>query len=71
MGDVDYNDQMTHLKKQKRQRKWYMRLIIKLFSMSCYNSYLIFKHFNPEKKVDYPEYKETLMMQLVGNVRAP
>ena len=52
MGGVNYNDQMTHLRKEK---KWYIRLIIKInFDvMSCYNSYLVFKHF-------YPEFKEQL-----------
>ena len=29
MGGVDYNDQMTHLRKEKQQKIWYIRLIIK------------------------------------------
>ena len=33
MGGVDYNDQVTRLKKQKRQKKWYTRLVIKLIFM--------------------------------------
>ena len=62
MGGVNYNDQMTHLRKEKQQKKWYIRLIIKInFDvMSCYNSYLVFKHFYPGKKIKYPEFKEQL-----------
>ena len=33
MGGVDYNDQMTRLQKQKRQKKWYTKLVIKLIFM--------------------------------------
>ena len=71
MGGVDHSDQMTRLKKQKRQKKWYIRLVIKLIFMSCYDSYLVCKHLNPNEKVDYPTYKENLIVELVGFVRAP
>ena len=54
MGGVDYNDQMTRLKKQKRQKKGYTRLV--LIFMWCYNSYLVYKHLNPDEKVYYPAY---------------
>ena len=34
MGGVDYNNQMTRLKKQKRQKKGYTILVVKLFLCS-------------------------------------
>ena len=71
MGGVDYNDQMTHLRKEKRQKKWYIRLIIKLILMSCYDSYLVFKHFYPGKKIRYPEFKEQLAIELIELMRNP
>ena len=71
MRGVHYNDQMTRLKKQKRQKKWYTGLVIKLIFMYCYNSYLVYKHLNANEKVDYPAYKEHLISELVGFVRAP
>ena len=71
MGGVDHNDQMTHLRKEKWQKKWYIRLIIKNILMSCYNSYLVFKHFYPGKKIRYPEFKEQLAIKLVGFMRNP
>ena len=66
MGGVDYNDQVTRLKKQKRKKKWYTRLVIKLF---LYSSYLVHKHLNPNEKVDHPAYKEHLIGELAGFVR--
>ena len=39
--------------------------------MSCYNSYLVFEHFNPGKKIRYPEFKEQLAIKLVGFTRNP
>ena len=59
MGGVDYNDQITCLKKQKRKKKWYTRLVIKLIFMWCYNSYLVHKHLNPNEKIDHPRIKST------------
>ena len=67
MGGVDYNDQITCLKKQKRKKKRYTRLVIKLIFL--YNSYLVHKHLNPNEKVDHPAYKEHLIGELVGFVR--
>ena len=71
MGGVNYNDQMTHLRKEKRQKKWCIRLTIKLILTSCYNSYLVFKHFYPGKKIKYPKAKEQLTIELVGFTRNP
>ena len=45
--------------------------MIKLILISCYNSHLVFKHFYPEKKIKYPEYKEQLAIELVGFTRNP
>ena len=39
--------------------------------MSCCNSYLVFKHFYPGKQIKYPEFKEQLVIKLVGFMRNP
>ena len=72
MGGVGYNDQIWPVwKAEKAKMKWHTRLVIRLIFMYCYNSYLVYKHLNPNEKVDYPAYKEHLIGELVGFVRAP
>lgn len=41
MGAVDTNDQMTTVRKSRKQLRWYMRLIVKFLEISAYNSYII------------------------------
>ena len=74
MGAVDTNDQMTTVRKSRKQLRWYMRLIIKFLEISAYNSYIIEGHFKehlPERqrKRDFTAFREDLIHKLVGHWR--
>ena len=74
MGAVDTNDQMTTVRKSRKQLRWYMRLIVKFLEISAYNSYIIEGHFKehlPERqrKRDFTAFREDLIHELVGHWR--
>lgn len=70
MGAVDTNDQMTTVRKSKKQLRWYMRLIVKFLEISAYNSYIIEGHFKEHlpkhrRKKDFTAFTEDLIHELV------
>ena len=74
MGAVDTNDQMTTVRKSRKQLWWYMHLIIKCLEIASYNSYIVEGHFKehaPEncRKRDFTAFREDLIHELVGNWR--
>ena len=77
MGGVDKNDQLAIVRKEMKQLSWYNRVFIKLLEMAIYNSYVMEEtvktHRNPAGKVirGVLDFKDDLVSQLVGNVRAP
>ena len=75
MGGVDRNDQLTSILKNRKQMRWYMRLVIKFLEVVAFNSYIIegfFLDHNPpgKRKRDLAAFREELILQLVGNWRA-
>ena len=53
MGGVDRNDQLTSILKNRKQMRWYMRLVIKFLEVVAFNSYIIegfFLDHNPPGK---------------------
>ena len=75
MGGVDRNDQLTSILKNRKQMRWYMRLVIKFVEVVAFNSYIIegfFLDHNPpgKRKRDLAAFREELILQLVGNWRA-
>ena len=73
MGAVDTNDQMTTVRKSRKQLWWYMRLIIKCLEIAAYNSYIVEGHFKehaPEnRRRGFTAFREDLVHELVGNWR--
>ena len=72
MGGVDLCDQMTAVNKSKKQRRWYLRVFIKLLLIAIHNAYILegFKvqHvLQGKRKRDLLQFKEELCLQLVGN----
>ena len=71
MGAVDQNDQMTSVRKSRKQLRWYMRVAIKGLELAAYNAYVIegfFKDHFPEqrRKRDFMAFREDLILQLIG-----
>lgn len=44
MGGVDICDQMTILNKSKKQKRWYLRIFLKIVLLSIHNSYILEGH---------------------------
>ena len=74
MGAVDTNEQMTTVRKSRKQLRWYMRRIVKFLEISAYNSYIIEGHFKEhlherQRKRDFTAFREDLIHELVGHWR--
>lgn len=74
MGGVDRNDQLTSIVKNRKQMRWYMRLVIKCLELAAYNAYVVegffMEHCIPgERKRDFAAFREELIIQLVGTWR--
>lgn len=72
MGGVDLCDQMTAVNKSKKQKRWYLRVFIKVMLLCIYNAYILeaYKHQHNRagrRKRDLLSFKEDLCLQLVGN----
>ena len=72
MGGVDLCDQMTSLNKAKKQKRWYLRVFLKIVMISIYNAYILEGHIIPHlprgrRKRDLLSFQEELCIQLVGN----
>lgn len=72
MGGVDLSDQMTAVNKSKKQKRWYLRIFLKMVLLSIYNAYILEGFKRPEtprgrRKRDLLSFKEDLCVQLVGN----
>ena len=72
MGGVDLSDQMTAVNKSKKQKRWYLRIFLKMVLLSIYNAYILEGFKCPEtprgrRKRDLLSFKEDLCVQLVGN----
>lgn len=75
-GRVDRNDQMTRVRKGQKQMRWYMWLVIKFIEISAYNAYLLdgyIREHEPQgsRKYDLHRFKKEMIMELVGQTRAP
>ena len=77
MGGVDKNDQLAVVRKEMKQLVWYNRIFLKLLEIAVYNSYIIEESIRPHRnqagkvKRGVLDYKDELVQQLIGNVRAP
>jgi hypothetical protein len=72
MGGVDICDQMTAVNKSKKQRRWYLRVFIKILLLSIYNAYVLEGHKRQHfaagrRKRDLLSFKEDICKQLIGN----
>ena len=72
MGGVDLSDQMTAVNKSKKQKRWYLRIFLKMVLLSIYNAYILEGFKRPQtprgrRKRDLLSFKEDLCVQLVGN----
>lgn len=72
MGGVDLCDQMTAVNKSKKQKRWYLRVFIKMVLLCIYNAYIVEGHKRNHnaagrRKRDLLSFKEDLCLQLVGN----
>lgn len=75
MVGVDKNDQNTVVKKDKKQKRYYMRIFVSFLMKAINNAYILEGHVKEHKvqgktKRDMLSFKEELSMQLIGNVRA-
>ena len=71
MAGVDKSDQQSVVKKDKKQKTYYMRIFISFFMKCINNSYIIEGHVKPhvvqgKAKRDLLSFKEELAIQLVG-----
>ena len=41
MGGVDLCDQMTSLNKAKKEKRWYLRVFLKIVMIAIYNAYIL------------------------------
>ena len=72
MGGVDLCDQMTSLNKAKEQKRWYLRVFLKIVMIAIYNAYILEGHVIPHlprgrRKRDLLSFQEELCIKLVGN----
>lgn len=72
MGGVDLSDQMTAVNKSKKQKRWYLRIFLKIVLLSIYNAYILEGHKRQHipggrRRRDLLTFKEDLCVQLVGN----
>ncbi len=78
MGGVDKNDQLSKVRKEQKQLKWYFRPVIKSIQLAAYNAYVIEErgnvrqHRSARGKVirHVLDFKE-LVRDMIGNVRTP
>ena len=76
MGGVDLSDQQAYVRKNTRQMKWYMRLVIKCIQLGIFNAYNLetyyrtHRHHNQWKR-DLLQFKEEVIGDLIDGVRAP
>ena len=77
MGGVDLNDQMTSVRKDLKQLRWYFRVFLKMVMMATFNAFTlensIIPHKNNQGKIvrDILAFKDELVYDLIGQVRAP
>ena len=74
MGGVDKSDKQAIVKKDKKQKRFYMRIFVSMLMKTNNNAYILEGHFYPHKvpgksKRDLLQFKEELSIQLIGNVR--
>ena len=77
MGGVDLNDQLTSVRKDLKQLRWYFRVFLKMVMMATFNAFIlensIIPHKNNQGKIvrDILAFKDELVYDLIGQVRAP
>ena len=69
MGGVDLCDQMTALNKSKKQKRWHLRIFLKMVLLSIYNAYILEGYERQHtgegsRKRDLLSFKEDLCIQL-------
>ena len=74
MAGVDKSDQQSVIKKDKKQKRYYMRIFISFLMKAINNAYVIEGHIKPHhikgrRKGDLLSFREELAVKLVGNVR--
>ena len=76
MGGVDLNDQLSVLRKDMRQMRWYFRVFLKCIMLSDLNAYIMEDTIKPHRedqgkiKHDILSFKDNLVSDLTGQVRA-
>jgi hypothetical protein len=75
MNGIDVLDQMTRVAKDRKQTKWYMRAVIKIFEWVSHNAHIL-EEQNPNRpprlhgrKRDLLEFRLEVAHQLVGDTR--
>ena len=77
MGGVDLNDQLSSVRKDFKQLRWYFRVFLKLIMMATLNAYIledrVKSHRNNNGRIirDLLSFKDELVFDLIGQVRAP
>ena len=71
---VDRSDQNAIVRKDRKQKRYYMRIFIAFLMKSIHNAYIMEGHVKQHvlqgrKKRDMLSFKEELAMQLIGNTR--
>ena len=69
MGGIDLSDQMTAVNKSTKQKRWYLRIFLKIVLLSAY---ILEGHKHQHipgarTKRDLLSFKEDLCVQLIGN----
>jgi len=74
MLGVDRCDQQSILKKDKKQKRFYVRIFLSIMMKAINNAYIMEGHVNPhtiqgKRRRDMLSFREELALQLIGNVR--
>ena len=77
MGGVDLNDQLSSVRKDFKQLRWYFRVFLKLIMMATLNAYFqedrVKSHWDNNGRIirDLLSFKHELVSDLIGQERAP
>ena len=77
MGGVDLNDQLSSVRKDFKQLRWYFRVFLKFIMMATMNAYILEDKVKPHRNNngritwDLLSFKDELVFDLIGQVHAP
>ena len=68
MGGVDLVDQVTQAYPSMRKTiKWYKKLFLHILDITIYNSLVVWRALNPQKRMSYLEFRLAIVQSLIQN----